>query len=442
MSFTSKQLKFCLLFVVLAGSANAQTYKAKGRPLYDYYGYYFRQEFVIEVLGLQSKVDNFFGLEKACLTLHHERVSDLKITLETPQGSSIWLTNRNGRDTGKHYINTCFTQFGKDGFIHTATAPFTGEFTPDGQMEFLNRGENPNGKWKIYVEDLSSNYSGILDSVSLTFGNKPAHLISPKRCGFDEIGLCDCKNGKNDCEVLPDLVIVPAFTKNQVEEYAYNDLSYPGQLRFAATIGNIGYGPMEVVGTNEWVCGNKKADSGTICKDGLEVRQGVKQRIYSKKGDKLTSRLIDAGTMYLDTLPGHNHFHVDNWVEFRLVKEINGKKKIMAKGRKVSYCLFTTGIFYEKDGVCRIDGKEYNQNMPNYGLGNYPSCNFDKQGISVGGYDTYGMMYEGQYLKLPKGLKNGEYWLEIEIDPDHKYVESDRSNNTFRMKIQISKQDE
>ena len=105
---------------------------------------------------------------------------------------------------------------------------------------------------------------------------------SPKR-GFDEIGLCDCKNGKDDCELLPDLVIIPAFTQNQIEEYAYNDLNYPGQLRFAATIGNIGYGPMEVVGTKEWVCGNTKVDSGTICKDGLEVRQRVKQRIYSKK---------------------------------------------------------------------------------------------------------------------------------------------------------------
>ena len=78
--------------------------------------------------------------------------------------------------------------------------------------------------------------------------------------------------------------------------------------------------------------------------------------------------------------------------------------------------------------------------MSNFSLGNYFACSLQKQGISVGGYDYYGMMYEGQYLQLPKGLKNGEYWLEIEIDPDHKYVESDKSNNTFRMKVNIQKQ--
>ena len=425
---------------MLVSSAKAQTFTAKGLALYDYYGYYFRQEFVIDVSGLPEIVDSTFGLEKVCVTLHHDRVSDLKITLETASGSSIWLTNRNGRDTGKDYINTCFTQFGRNGFIHEATAPFTGEYTPDGQMEFLNGRQNPNGKWKLYIEDLRSDYSGVLDSVSLTFGNKPAHLSIPKRCGLENIGLCDCKNGKKNCDLLPDLVIIPAFTKNQIEEYAFDDKSYPGQLRFACTIGNIGYGPMEVVGTKEWVCGDKKVDSGTACKDGSETRQRVKQRIYTKKGDKLTSRLVNAGTMYFDNHAGHNHYHVDNWVEFRLIKQSGAKRVVVAKGTKVSFCLFTTGICFEKDGICNINDKEYNQSMPNYGLGNYPTCNFDKQGISVGGYDTYGLMYEGQYLKLPKGLHNGAYWLEIEIDPDHKYVESDRSNNIFRMKVNIKNQ--
>jgi len=49
-------------------------------------------------------------------------------------------------------------------------------------------------------------------------------------------------------------------------------------------------------------------------------------------------------------------------------------------------------------------------------------------------------MYEGQYLKLPKRLKPGFYILEIEIDPEKKYLEADRTNNTFRKKVFISKQ--
>ncbi len=75
-----------------------------------------------------------------------------------------------------------------------------------------------------------------------------------------------------------------------------------------------------------------------------------------------------------------------------------------------------------------------------YGLGSYIDNREEKQGVAGSAYDTYGIMYEGQYLNLPKGLKNGEYWLEIEIDPDKKYIESNRKNNTFRMKINIQKQ--
>lgn len=63
-----------------------------------------------------------------------------------------------------------------------------------------------------------------------------------------------------------------------------------------------------------------------------------------------------------------------------------------------------------------------------------------KQGITVGGYDYYGLMYEGQFLQLPKDLKNGDYILEIEIDPQMKYHESNRKNNIFSMPIKIQKQ--
>ena len=96
---------------------------------------------------------------------------------------------------------------------------------------------------------------------------------------------------------------------------------------------------MEVVGTNEWLCGNKKVDSGTICNNGKELRQQVKQRIYSKAGDKLTSKLVDAGTMYLDNHPGHNHYHVDHWVEFRLVKMVKGKRKLICSNFNFFNCL-------------------------------------------------------------------------------------------------------
>lgn len=435
-------MKYCLLFVwvMLSGDAYAQTFTAKGNPLYDYYGYYYRQEFEIEVKGLPAVCDSTFGLEAATFSIHHNRVSDLKITLQSPDGTSVWLTNRNGKDNGSNYLKTRFSQFGKNGMISAARAPFTGDFRPDGQLEFFNNRQNPNGTWKLLIEDLKPGEVGVLDSISLVFGNNPAHVIITSRCDMEHLALCKCPDGKTTGDLLPDLVLVPFFTRNQVQEYAWNDTVYPRQLRLAATIANIGYGPMEIRGGKQWLCGDKKVDTCQLCDDGKMSRLKVIQRVYGRRETTSTYKDSDAGTMYFEDKPGHNHYHVDDWVAFRLIKKIGNKKVIAASGQKVSYCLFTTGIFYKNDGVSKLNGKQYGELMANYGLGNYPTCDFNKQGISVGGYDTYGMLYEGQYLELPKGIKNGTYTLEIEIDPHHWYRESNKRNNIFSMQITLSKQ--
>ncbi|NNE26138.1 MAG: hypothetical protein HKN09_04795 [Saprospiraceae bacterium] len=107
----------------------------------------------------------------------------------------------------------------------------------------------------------------------------------------------------------------------------------------------------------------------------------------------------------------------------------------------MSFCLYDTGACFKYDDICMIDGKRFNETMPNYGLGSYATCGYTEQGISVGGYDTYGLLYEGQYLQLPKDLDAGNYWLEIEVDPTHRYVESNTENNIYRKEIYLSKQE-
>jgi hypothetical protein len=259
---------------------------------------------------------------------------------------------------------------------------------------------------------------------------------------MEHIGLCKLSDDKQAGELLPDLVITPAFTVNQIQEYAKNDPTYPGQLRLAAAIANIGYGPMEIKGTKEWACGSKSVKGSELCPDGKMSRLKVKQVVYSKQGDSVSNTEYNAGTMYFDNTPGHNHYHVDDWVEFRLVKITNNTRVVIANGHKVSYCLFMSGIFYNNEKMGNINGKQYGETMPNYGLGSYPTCNIDKQGIGVGGYDAYGLLYEGQYIDLPKGLKNGEYVLEIQIDPHNWYRESNKNNNVYSMSVNISKQEQ
>ena len=426
---------------------NNYTILAPGGKIGDYTDTFRIDSFPIIVKNLPKTIDSKFGLAKICINISHRRASDLKVELLSPDGSSIWLTNRNGGDEGINYVSTCFRSNGFNGYIHQGEAPFTGEYIPDGRLEFLNNGQNPNGTWHLLIRDLRSNQTGQLHLASLDFEENPMPNLGTSPCNFENPAACQCANQLNEnCELLPDLIILEKFTKKQIKEYSCDDPFYPGQLRFAATIANVGDGPMETIGKDEWTCGNKKADVSTPCPDGTYPRQKIYQRIYHLEKEEMTFQDEEAGTNYYDAQPGHDHYHVDNWVEFRLVKkQINSEGKLISrlvsKANKVSYCLWDTGACNNSDGLCHWGDVTFGQsNLTNYGLGNYTSCKSEKQGISVGGYDTYGMMYEGQYLDLPRGLAAGEYFLEIEIDPNNLYKEKSKKNNIFSMPIQIKKQ--
>ncbi|MBP6386951.1 MAG: proprotein convertase P-domain-containing protein [Bacteroidia bacterium] len=428
----------------------AQQFVVKGKPIKDYNTPIAQDSILIEVNNLPQMINASFGLTRVCFNIEHTRVSDLKIELLSPDGTAIWLTNRNGKDDGADYVNTCFRSNGFQGYIHKGTAPFVGEYIPDGRMTFINNGQNPNGKWYLLVSDLKAGSIGKVHYVSLDFSENPMPNLDKGGCSVESPELCKVNPNIKDGQLLPDLVMLPSFTKNQIKEYAQNDIFYPGQLRLAATIANIGDGPMEVLGKGEWFNEKgEKVDSLYVDPNGHESRQTLYQRIYRKTPEgKLVVDDIKTGTNYFDNKPGHNHYHVDDWVKFRLVqKKVNKKgkelsRKIIKEGSKVSYCLWDTGICNSADSVCFVDGKFWgNSTLPNYGLGGFNSCKSYSQGISVGGYDTYGMMYEGQFLTLPKGLKNGKYWIEIEIDPSNKYKESNENNNILSLPIWLTKQE-
>lgn len=433
-----------ILWVTLVNDTFAQSFYAQGGRIADFNGKELADTFAVQIKGLPPQIDTNFGLTKVCFDITHGRVSDLKIELINPAGASIWLSNRNGGDVGGNYNGTCFRANGFSGYIQDGKAPFEGEYTPNGRFEFLNNHTNPNGTWKLLISDLKTGLRGSLNFFTLEFSSNPMPNLTKGPCSIENGAGCTCGDEGASCELLPDFVILPTFTQTQLKEYPKDDPYYPGQLRFAASIANIGDGPLETIGKGEWYCGNTLVDSASKCADGAFPRQKLYQRVYKKKGDKIEWYDYEAGTNYFDDQPGHNHFHVDGWVEFRLIKKqkkgLIEKKVVIGKSRKVSYCLFDSGIC-NNDGLCQVDSVNFGQNnLPNYGMGNYVDCKSKKQGISVGGYDTYGMMYEGQYIQLPKGLKSGQYFLEIEIDPSRIYKEKKRSNNLFTMPVVISKQ--
>jgi subtilisin-like proprotein convertase family protein len=85
------------------------------------------------------------------VNIQASRDGDIRITLITPDGTRIVLSNGNGAG-GANYTNTTFDDASTTP-IQNGQPPFTGSFAP---QEHLNKllGTNPNGVWKLEVDDL------------------------------------------------------------------------------------------------------------------------------------------------------------------------------------------------------------------------------------------------------------------------------------------------
>ena len=406
------------------GIDSSYVYNAEGGRIPDFVGEAKAVAFPVEVSGVPTTSD--IGLVKACFSIAHRRTSDIKVELMAPDGTTIWLTNRNGGLEGRNYNATCFSATGFSGYIHQAEAPFEGDYIPDGRLEFLNVGQ-PNGQWTLLVYDLAEGVEGYLTRVNLSFGTLPLRRGAP--CEENSDTNCSCPNAsQSTCDLLPDLVLLDAFTSSTLKTFPSDHPVYPNQLRFSVSIANVGDGPFEVV-----------IDEDAV---GDHPDRNLFQTIYKLNEGALSTTQKDGGVIYYDDSPGHDHYHVDDWVAFKLYRVSRflfwSIRSEVATARKVSFCLFDSGICDGLTELCDVEGTIYGpKNLTNYGMGSYMSCGDQRQGISVGGYDTYGYSYEGQYISLPDNLAAGLYELEVTIDPLGRYQELDKSNNTAVFTIDL-----
>jgi hypothetical protein len=262
---------------------------------------------------------------------------------------------------------------------------------------------------------------------------------------------CGCINGGDTCALLPDIIISDKMSTTPVVghlEYAWDDPIYPRQLRLAVGTANIGSGPIELIGSNIWLCGKDTVTKTSTCKDGKAPRQILYQMVYHKMGDTIIKVPRIAGTNYFDNNPGHNHYHADRWVDFTLRKADKKSKdpkkwKIVGRSTKASYCLFDSHNCTEDNQLCQGGKNTFAgfSNLANYGLGHYTDCKSDVQGISVGGIDNYGLTFEGQEITIPKGTKNGLYYVVLEVDPLNIYQEQNEDNNIVIFPVELKLQE-
>jgi len=112
--------------------------------------------------------------------------------------------------------------------------------------------------------------------------------------------------------------------------------------------------------------------------------------------------------------PCHGHYHFNNYANYRLL-DSNGQSA--ATGLKIGFCL--------------LDTLRWSDNAPS--RAKY-TCS--DQGIQKGWGDVYDSSLDGQWIDIT-GVPDGNYTLEMEVNPQHILPESDYGNNITRVPIAL-----
>lgn len=136
-------------------------------------------EFPITVAGLvPGTIDTTtFGLETVCISIEHTWISDIDLRIIAPDGTSALLFGGIGGDND-FFTYTCLNASAALA-ITDAAPPYTGIFSPQGQMGIVNNGQSGDGTWKLRILDTYAFAdAGTLIGASITFGSDPASYYS------------------------------------------------------------------------------------------------------------------------------------------------------------------------------------------------------------------------------------------------------------------------
>ncbi len=265
---------------------------------------------------------------------------------------------------------------------------------------------------------------------------------------------CGCPTaGATDCYLLPDILAGKSTLNANRGWSEYDQLVTgvnKGLVRLDVATPNIGYGPMEITPTNDYICGGDTLrdffpSASFLCPDGSFPKRLINQRIYHKVGNTFEYLLRPAGFMQYH--PAHGHIHLDSWGLYTLrLRDASIadtlKWPIVNSGIKVSFCLIDLTTCTGALGDCvDLNGNILNNtNVRNYGLGGGYSCGNTIQGISVGKVDIYGQYLDESFVKVPYEACNGDYHVVVQIDPDNHFMEMSDDNNWLEAKTTLTHQ--
>ncbi len=209
-------------------------------------------------------------------------------------------------------------------------------------------------------------------------------------------------------------LVYPDLRMAQISDVDVNNVNGQLQLRFSATIVNVGAGPMELSASRSDVA------SGFA----------VSQRVYDTGGG--SALLPVGGASLVWGGDGHSHWHIRDLENYELDRLDSGSK--VGTGEKSGFCFFDTTAFR-----LTLPGAPSNQvYTPGTVCGQYDQAATSlKMGISVGWGDRYGSNLPDQYIDVTN-LNSGNYRLVATADAAGQFVESDETNNTTWVDLKLT----
>ncbi len=433
-------LAFCLLW---SFSLHAQTFQNTTGGIIPAFGN--AAYFYINAPLLDSpQLNGSYGIKTICIDIIHPHVANLGIYLAAPDGTQIDLVDGAGGN-GANFTGTCFSMSASV-TIFSGFAPFTGTYYPRHNIGELNNGQSGAGVWQLIVQDLVMGDTGRVNSWSISFDTAaplPASTpIGP--CNQFNAQGCGCADStQTHCWLVPDMFVGEEWFTDTIHRREFHD-----SITVSNSVANIGYGPMEIIGTGLWFCGDTQVSGPGHCPDSVTyAKQLVKQRIYVKTSNGFFT-FVDSsvGTMSFHAELGHRHLHVDNWTENTL--RIRGpesdpsKWPIIGKGFKNSMNLYDHVRCDNTFVACDYDSTAYQlTGLRNGGLGQgYTSGSPNVQGISVGFADIYEYLLPfGQAIYFDS-ICNGDYILMSQFDPLHRFIDMRPENNITWFKTTLTRQ--
>lgn len=207
---------------------------------------------------------------------------------------------------------------------------------------------------------------------------------------------------------LPDLVPLPSWGINVLNIKLKNQPAV-SFLNFGATV---------------WIGGNARLDVEGFRHNGSATMRAYQ---YFWHDGRIVGR-ARAGTMGFDNGPGENHWHFQQFAQYRL---LNSDKSLVFRSKKVGFCIAPTDpvdlVLPHATWVPSFTGLQ--------GACGSPGALWVREMLPVGWGDTYFQFLSEQAFDISH-LPNGTYYIEIIANPERVLHETNTHNDiSFRRVI-------